>query len=489
MCAQQQSDIPLIRIAYGSAIKTPFYKASLQKSFFFFFGWSLTAVLCKLLHVGLQRDELLAWGKARLGRTIAFDLASPAPSLVWDSCEGLLVQDGDGLAVTISPGSAVPFAARGFIYRNVHTVKQAGLQVPSSRPSTPDDLAIAMAEQAQATAEAAASTAADTRQRLADQENKIDTFLKAFEAREQRDLRAHQERQRQQEEQHIRQQEQHRLLVESLHSELKELRASVASATRSASRSASPVPKPPLVLGPTAALPAPALPPAPAPGTTLSTAITVATTPSTRSSASVPLWSAPPVARAPSLSSATTDELTQLALARQAASGQQVWSSHDLLFDEIFEDAERSLLQDLPLLYLHKREEHFDAVRRAVFYAAQWILRWQTKAPADISLEFDRHLTAVDGALTPKSALQLAESLSLIGAEDVPRQHRVRAWWQLALLTLQCHKTHHVCVRRIETAMVSMKPSSEKEVAAWMKGTTKVHQRSSVPVPISSAGF
>ena len=104
-----------------------------------------------------------------MGRVVTFDLATPSPQLVWDACEGQLDQEADGkLYVLLAPGSSVPFAAPGYLYKNVRSVRSAqqpaSQQAPPSRPPSPQrdvaDIA-ALAEHAAATAEAAASTAAD----------------------------------------------------------------------------------------------------------------------------------------------------------------------------------------------------------------------------------------------------------------------------------------------------------------------------------------
>jgi len=205
---------------------------------------------------------------------------------------------------------------------------------------------------------------------------------------------------------------------------------------------------------------------------------------------SLALWEQGPTraSATPSLSTASDEELTRLSMARSASANQTVWSSHDLRFDEVFEDSERSLLLDLPILYLHKQEAHFAATRRSIFYACQWILKWQSKTVQDITSEFERVLDR-DSALSPDSAIRLSTALQHIESTDVPRKFRIAAWWQLAKIALRCSKTHYISVKRIEIAEVSSKPGSPEEVAAWVKGSIKVAHRAGYPVPISATGF
>ena len=213
---------------------------------------------------------------------------------------------------------------------------------------------------------------------------------------------------------------------------------------------------------------------------------------------SVPLWHNLPAPSAkrtsPSMASphGVSDPSLRavLALAKQAEAQDPVWVSTAIPTDDIFSLAEEHVLRDFPAVVLAKKETDFDQTKRALQEAAAWVVRNASTSTDAIRAAFIKHLTDDKAGLAPVNAAHFSEALTTLDEPDASRAARLRAWWELAMTHLRCHKQHFKRVDRIVIGTLSRRPTGAAEVADWLAGKVPILPAPEVGVPVkASQGF
>lgn len=444
--------------------------------------------------------QVAAAQAAQGNKTLALEIADRGPNTTWTR-------------VTLLASSLAAFPDESKLYRNISFVK-----LGASRPTTPTppppsqsvaavhELRDAVEEQIAELTDSASAAIDAVRDENAEQTQKIAAHLRN-QNKQIQELREHFEKQQTIYQRSV-SDELHRL--ESLqasrardHHEaiMKELSTLRAESTR---YSVSPPPlKPgsdpsaPLVLGTTGGGGGTKANPyqvsSSAPHGTASQPIIISAAASAQrslpGSASLPLWStAPSMPRPPSATSPEAQAME--ALVRRADDEDGIFSSHRINHRDVFTDEERAVLMEMPIFYLHKKEEGLADHKRAIQVIARFVIEYQGASITTIRDFFRTELRHLDAALSPESAYAVHESLMLFGDHAATRDTRLRALFSLAMAALKLDKHLYSSAPRLLIATLSAPPQTAAEANAWSKtGKRPIPPAPAVALPFRVGGF